>query len=148
MQQCNVLLYVDDCHSVAWLVKRFFEKRFPTYEIVLAANAADAWKELEARRDTPEFIRTLVADIRLGPSMDGLALVQKVRATFPKVRTIVVSGMIGAEEARRAYAAGAHAVIEKDLNAAHFVDRLFDLASCAADQLPESVPATAPRAQA
>jgi DNA-binding NarL/FixJ family response regulator len=143
MTKGSVLLYVDDSESVAVLVKRFFEKRYPTFQVVLAPAADIAWAELQARRDTPGFPKAVISDIRLGGPMDGHALVEKVRAEFPKVRTIVVSAMLSPEDVDRAYEAGAHAVIEKLMSLDQFVAQLFDLIQCPSDTLgkPPCVPA-------
>lgn len=127
MPSRKVLLYVDDCESVSLLVRRFFARKYPQYEIVLAANADDALRELEQRRDTPNAVDALVSDMRLGPGMDGPALLQRVQEAFPRLRRILVTGLLGPAEKKRGLAVGAHAVIEKDLNAQQFVNRLYDL---------------------
>jgi CheY-like chemotaxis protein len=135
MNQRHVVLYVDDSENIAFLVKRFFEKKYPSYEVLLAASAAIAWEQILARRGTPEFPRAIITDFRLGASTDGPTLVEMVRAEFPELRAIIVSGTLAPRDLERAYAAGADAAIEKDLNAQKFADQLFELTDCSTDTL-------------
>jgi DNA-binding NarL/FixJ family response regulator len=136
MKKHGVLLYVDDCESISWLVKRFFEKRFPIFEIVAVGSAEQAWKELDARRGKPEFPRAVITDIHLKGEIDGLTLVEQVRSEFPKTRAIVVSAVISPDDLKRSYLAGAHAVAEKALRIEDFITRLFDLVQCPTDVIP------------
>lgn len=127
------VLYVDDCKSISWLVKRFFETSYPTYEILVAPTATEAMHLLEEREGKPGFPKAVIVDIQLGPSEDGPTLIHEVRTHYPRMRTIVVSGAITQEDLDRSYQAGAHAVIEKDSNVDRFVSRLFDLVQCPTD---------------
>jgi CheY-like chemotaxis protein len=127
MKSRRVLLYVDDSEAVTWLVKRFFEKHYPDYEVLIAASAADAWEQIEARRGTPAFPEAVITDFRLGEADDGPALVERIRQQFPHVCAIIVSAVLAPNDLRRAHDSGAHAVIEKDLNAQQFVNKLFNL---------------------
>ena len=135
MKKRGVLLYVDDSRSVSWLVKRFFEMRYPAYEIIIADSAALAVHELEAREGHEDFPKALITDLQLGGAMDGTMLIQQIRSHFPKLRAIVVSGSISAEDRERSYGAGANAVIEKPTNLDHFVSRIFDLIQCPTDTI-------------
>jgi CheY-like chemotaxis protein len=136
MQNRRVLLYVDDSDAITWLVQRFFEKRHPEYEVLTAASAADAWEQIEARRNTPGFPEAVITDYHLGGSADGPDLVERIRQHFPQVRAIVVSATLARDDQRRAHNAGAHAVLEKDLNAQHFVDKLVELIRLRDDNIP------------
>ncbi|HTD65380.1 MAG TPA: response regulator [Candidatus Limnocylindria bacterium] len=136
MNRRGVVLYVDDCESVSWLVKRFFEKRYPGYEIVTASSAEQAWDELEARHGGAEFPNAVITDIQLGGAADGFALVEKIRAEFPQTRAIVVSATLSHQDRERSYGAGAHAVAEKTLSIDRFITLLYDLVQCPADVIP------------
>ena len=63
---------------------------------------------------------------------DGVDLVQAVRAEYPKIRTVLVSGAprYPGEEMP------AHAFVLKDGDAIRFVERIFELIQCPTDQLP------------
>jgi DNA-binding NtrC family response regulator len=130
------VLYVDDCKSISWLVKRFFETRYPTYEVLVAPTATEAMHVLEGRAGKSEFLKAVIVDIQLGPFEDGPSLVHEVRTHYPDMRAIVVSGAITQVDMDRSYRAGAHAVIEKDSNVDRFVNRLFDLVQCPTDLIP------------
>ena len=128
-------LYVDDDPAICRLVKRFFELKFPTYEVIAVAGAAEALQELRRRRGGPEFPNALVTDFQLGPSGNGAALVETVRAEFPNLRTVVVSGASVRAQVQASAHAGASAFVEKGM-IQPFVDRLFELIQCPTAHLP------------
>jgi CheY-like chemotaxis protein len=125
------LLYVDDSADLAGLVKTFFEKRFPAYEVLLASSVEEALQQLHAARDSGELPHAIVADANLQARNDGVTLVEAVRAEFPRMRTILVSGA-----PRNGGQVPAHGFVLKEGNAMQFVDRMFDLVQCPTDQLP------------
>jgi two-component system response regulator YesN len=130
------LLYVDDDAPIRQLVKRFFEMRFPAYEVILAASAEEALQELRQRLGGAEFPNAVVTDFGLGPfSDDGPALVETIRTQFPKLRTVVVSAVTVDEQVQRAAKAGANAFLQKEAMQT-FVAQLFDLIQCPTNLLP------------
>jgi CheY-like chemotaxis protein len=58
------------------------------YEVIQAANADEAIRILESRRD----IRVVFTDIHMPGSMDGLKLAHAVRHRWPPIKLIVTSG--------------------------------------------------------
>ena len=58
------------------------------FEVIEAANADEAIRILESRRD----IRVVFTDIHMPGSMDGLKLAHAVRNRWPPIRIIVTSG--------------------------------------------------------
>src|ERR1700689_944804 len=58
------------------------------YEVIEAANANEAIRILESRRD----IRVVFTDIHMPGSMDGLKLAHAVRNRWPPIKLIVTSG--------------------------------------------------------
>jgi len=58
------------------------------YEVIEAANADEAIRILESRRD----IRVVFTDIHMPGSMDGLKLAHAVRHRWPPIKLIVTSG--------------------------------------------------------
>jgi CheY-like chemotaxis protein len=58
------------------------------YEVIEAANADEAIRILESRRD----IRVVFTDIHMPGSMDGLKLAHAVRNRWPPIKLIVTSG--------------------------------------------------------
>jgi CheY-like chemotaxis protein len=63
------------------------------YDVVEAANAAEALAALQARRD----IGIVVTDIQMPGSMDGLRLARYVRDAYPPIALIVASGAVRPE---------------------------------------------------
>ena len=136
MKRHGVVLYVDDSESIQWLVKRFFEKRYPAFEFVTAPTAELAWDELEARRDGAAFPSAVVTDMHLSGFTDGLTLVERIRSEFPMIRTIVVSTTLSQEDRECSFIAGAHAVVEKTLSIDQFITLLFDLVQGSTEVVP------------
>jgi CheY-like chemotaxis protein len=64
------------------------------FEVVEAANADQAIKILEARRD----ITVIFTDIQMPGSMDGLKLARAVRGRWPPIKIIATSGHVGVGE--------------------------------------------------
>ena len=125
------LLYVDDSMELARLIKTYFEMRFPVYEVLLASSVEEALQKLRAWRESGELPRAVVADVHMHTRNDGVTLVEAVRAEFPKMRTVLVSGA-----PRHAREVPAHPFVLKDGNAIELVDRIFDLVQCPTDELP------------
>src|SRR5258705_13509500 len=60
------------------------------FEAVEAANADEAIKILEARRD----ITVVFTDIQIPGSMDGLKLARAVRGRWPPIKIVATSGRV------------------------------------------------------
>jgi CheY-like chemotaxis protein len=58
------------------------------FEVIEAANADEAIRILEARKD----VRIVFTDIHMPGSMDGLKLARAVRNRWPPIKIIVTSG--------------------------------------------------------
>ena len=126
------LLYVDDSKDLADLVKMFFEQRYPACEVLLAFSVDDALQVLRGRHGMSPFPQAIAVDANLTKKEDGVNLVKTVRAEFPRLRTVLVSG------APRHLEMGmpAHAFAVKDGDAMGFVEKLFQLIQCPTDLLP------------
>jgi len=59
--------------------------------VVEAANADEAWAYLTAS-GAPDL---LFSDVAMPGSMDGIALMHRVRAAFPEVKILITSGNLG-----------------------------------------------------
>lgn len=123
-------MYVDDDLTIARLVKRFFENKYPAYEVLVAASASDAMEQLHHLTGQDIFPKALVTDVRLGGITDGPALVKDLRSEFPKMRLIVVSSIHDPKDVQRARSAGANAFLEKGLSIPTFVGDLAELIQC------------------
>jgi DNA-binding NarL/FixJ family response regulator len=79
-------------------------------DMVLVGAAASAEEALAALDGTPCDL--VIADVSL-PGMDGIALVERLRARWPDLAALVISAYEEAVYARRARAASAHAFLSK-----------------------------------
>jgi DNA-binding NarL/FixJ family response regulator len=121
------LMYVDDDLTIARLVKRFFETKYPAYEVLVAGSASDAMEQLHHLAAQKILPRALVTDVRLGGPNDGPALVKNLRSEFPNMRLIVVSSVRDPKDVQRAHLAGANAFLEKGLSIPAFVAELLEI---------------------
>ena len=60
------------------------------YTVVEAANADEAIKLMETRKD----VRLLFTDIQMPPGCDGLELAREVHNRWPKVLLLITSGQV------------------------------------------------------
>jgi CheY-like chemotaxis protein len=81
-----VVLVVEDEQLVRLSAVKVIEDA--GFEVIEAANADDAIRILESRRD----IRVVFTDIQMPGSIDGLKLAHAVRHRWPPIKIIVTSG--------------------------------------------------------
>lgn len=106
-------LVVEDSPTMRQLLV-YALKRIPDMETIEAADGVDALRKL-AGEGKPDIILT---DINM-PIMDGLKLVQRVRAdaAMAQVPIVIITTEGGAEDRARALALGANAYITKPIKA-------------------------------
>lgn len=121
----NDILVVDDEVDIRELVAGILEDE--GYVVRTAGNADDALTAIESRR--PQLV---LLDIWLeGSRMDGLALLDVIKANHPDLPVVMISGHGNIETAVAAIKQGAYDFIEKPFNA----DRLVVIASRAIETL-------------
>jgi two-component system nitrogen regulation response regulator NtrX len=121
----NDILVVDDEVDIRDLVAGILEDE--GYVVRTAGNADDALAAIESRR--PQLV---LLDIWLeGSRLDGLALLEVVKATHPDLPVVMISGHGNIETAVAAIKQGAYDFIEKPFNA----DRLVVIAGRAIETL-------------
>lgn len=99
------LLLVDDEVTIISALKRIFRK-FP-YELHAAENGLAAMEVLQQK-----VIDAAVIDMKM-PHMDGMALLEQMRAKWPHVRTVMLTGFGGVQEAVAAIKLGAVDFLQK-----------------------------------
>jgi len=123
------ILIVDDEPDVAELFRQRFrrEARQGIYVLHFAGSGEQALKALDVEIE-PELI-VIISDINM-PGMDGLTLLQKVKAARPDLPVMMVTAYGDDEHRRRAAEYGAAEFITKPVD--------FDLLKSQLQQLPAS----------
>jgi CheY-like chemotaxis protein len=123
------ILVVDDEPDVADLFRQRFrrEARQGTYVLHFALSGEEALEVLEGEIE-PELI-VLLSDINM-PGMDGLTLLQRVKAARPDLPVMMVTAYGDDERRRRASEYGAAEFITKPVD--------FDLLKSQLQRLPVS----------
>jgi CheY-like chemotaxis protein len=84
----RTILVVEDEVLVRLMVAE--QLRDADFHVVEAANADEALAVLQFTTD----VALIVTDIRMPGSMDGLELAKTVRAAFPEIRIVLISGNV------------------------------------------------------
>ncbi len=110
------ILLIDDQRDILKLLHSTLDTLAHELEIVEAPSGEEAL--LEASR---EQIDLLVADYRL-PGITGVELMNKVRAQYPDVQVILITGMTERKARDEILNAGAAAVFDKPVSLTDFLD--------------------------
>jgi DNA-binding response OmpR family regulator len=103
------VLIVDDDPALVELLKAYLEARSGCK----VRSAADGKKALdEILNERPDLV---ITDIYM-PEMDGFQLIERLKSMRVSVPVVIISGMYGKEDARRAEELGIRHVLEKPFN--------------------------------
>jgi DNA-binding NarL/FixJ family response regulator len=128
MNQCVQILIVDDQPRARQSLRALLSTWPPAGEVWQAVDGREAVRLVEKRQ--PDVV---LMDVRM-PEMDGLQATQVIKASWPKIKVVVLT--LYGEYEGEALAAGADAFIGKGEPA----DRLLAaLASLAAKQPPSTI---------
>jgi two-component system, cell cycle sensor histidine kinase and response regulator CckA len=84
----HTVLIVDDEDAVRNLIRTLF--RLAGYEVLSCPSGPEALDLMAARGGN---VHLLVTDINLGPLMDGIELAESLRAFYPALKVLYISGM-------------------------------------------------------
>ncbi len=101
------LLIVDDEQEIREMLSRHF--RYLGYDVEVAANGREALQKLGEKK-----IDILVSDIMM-PEMNGVELLKQVRAEYPMLRPIMITGQVTLQNALACMRYGADSCIFKPL---------------------------------
>ena len=110
------ILIVDDQRDILKLLRSTLETLVHELEIIEAPSGEEAL--LETSR---EKIDLLIADYRL-PGITGVELMHKIRARYPDVRVILITGVTDRKARDEMFSAGAVAVFDKPISLTDFLD--------------------------
>jgi two-component system nitrogen regulation response regulator GlnG len=99
------ILIVDDEEAVCWSLRRGLERS--GHDVTVAATGEEALKAAKDHR-----FDAALCDVRL-PGMDGVTVVEKLRAIQPRLRIAVMTAFGDLDTAVRAMAAGASEYLAK-----------------------------------
>ena len=108
------ILIVEDEESVAWALRRAFERE--GYEVAVAATAEDGLKKARARPPAAVFL-----DVRL-PGMDGLTALGGLKAVAPDAAVVVITAHGNLATAVKAVEGGAFDYLAKPFDLAQALD--------------------------
>ena len=102
------LLVVDDEAEICDFLKCFFEDR--DFEVQTALSGEKALELVETFRP-----QVMLLDIKMG-TMDGLAVLRKVKSKYPKIKVIMVTALESTDKIEEAMRNGADNYITKPLS--------------------------------
>ncbi len=109
LQRQFSLLLVDDEPAILASLKRVFRKA--PYDIHTAANGIEALEILQQTR-----IDGALVDLKM-PEMDGMHLLKKIKAKWPSIHVVMLTGFGGVSEAVEAITLGATDFLQKPFEA-------------------------------
>jgi two-component system nitrogen regulation response regulator GlnG len=119
---------IDDDRSIRWVLEKALSKAH--MEVTTFKSASGVMERLTSAR--PDAI---IADIRM-PGMDGLALMERIRSSYPDLPVIIMTAHSDLDSALAAYEGGAFEYLPKPFD----VDDAIDLVNRAIRQRRRSLP--------
>ena len=110
------ILLVDDQRDILKLLHSTLDTLAHELEIIEAPSGEEALLETSRQK-----VDLLIADYRL-PGITGVELMHKVRAKYPDVRVILITGMTDRKTRDEILNAGAVAVFDKPISLTDFLD--------------------------
>ena len=101
------ILYVDDEPEIRAMVEAYLARQ--GYRIALAANGHEAMEKVQSRK-----LDLVFTDLNM-PGMNGLELLQAVKASQPRCEVIIVTGYGTVDTAVRALKLGAYDYLQKPI---------------------------------
>ena len=84
------ILITDDESTIVEVYKRLIERCRDDVEVLVAYDGHEAWRLIDQREGQIDLVAT---DLRM-PSMSGVQLAQRIKAKYPAVKTLLVSGSL------------------------------------------------------
>ncbi|MEN8200563.1 MAG: response regulator [Thermodesulfobacteriota bacterium] len=109
MAQKKTVLVVDDSRMTRFMIKKFFADNYPDWEVLEAANGAEALQIVETAD-----VDIMTLDVSM-PGMDGVTLGVEMRKRFPDASIALFTANIQQATQDKAKAAGLY-FLPKPLN--------------------------------
>jgi len=114
--EANQVWVIDDDRSIRWVLEKALSKA--GMRVTSFSSANGVLESLE--REQPE---TIISDVRM-PGMDGFALLEKVKATYPELPVIIMTAHSDLDSAVSAYHSGAFEYLPKPFDIEEAVDQV------------------------
>ena len=98
MTEANQVWVIDDDRSIRWVLEKALTKA--GMQVTSFSSANGVMEALE--RGQPEAV---ISDVRM-PGMDGFALMEKIKATYPELPVIIMTAHSDLDSAVSAYHSG------------------------------------------
>jgi DNA-binding response OmpR family regulator len=115
MEACNVLLVDDEQEFASTLAERLSMRGL---RVRVANEGAEALRQIE--EEMPEIV---ILDLMM-PGMNGFAVLNRIKADYPDVRVLVLSGMGSTEDGIEGMRLGAFDYLMKPLNIDALIQKL------------------------
>lgn len=115
------LLIVDDESEIREMLSRHF--RYQGYDVTTAVDGKDALEKLAAKK-----IDILISDIMM-PEVNGVELLRHVRADYPMVRPIMITGHVTLDNALACIRYGADSCVFKPITDLGLLEKAVEEAS-------------------
>jgi two-component system nitrogen regulation response regulator GlnG len=116
MSRANKVWVIDDDRSIRWVLEKALQKA--GMQVRCFSNADGVLEALAG--DEPDAI---VSDVRM-PGMDGIALLERIRAEYPDVPVIIMTAHSDLDSAVTAYNTGAFEYLPKPFDVAEAVEQV------------------------
>jgi two-component system nitrogen regulation response regulator GlnG len=114
--EANQVWVIDDDRSIRWVLEKALTK--VGMQVTSFSSANGVMEALE--RGQPEVV---VSDVRM-PGMDGFALMEKIKATYPELPVIIMTAHSDLDSAVSAYHSGAFEYLPKPFDIKEAVDQV------------------------
>ncbi len=116
MTEANQVWVIDDDRSIRWVLEKALTKA--GMQVTSFSSANGVMEALE--RGQPEVV---VSDVRM-PGMDGFALMEKIKATYPELPVIIMTAHSDLDSAVSAYHSGAFEYLPKPFDITEAVEQV------------------------
>lgn len=117
MSKLYKLLIVDDEESIRKMLLQFFSSprmsKIIDPEIKVCSNGAEAWSHISSGN----MLDIVVSDINM-PELDGFELTKKIKATYPEIKVVLITGLPTQEQIQQVKAVGADGFFAKPFDIA------------------------------
>jgi DNA-binding NarL/FixJ family response regulator len=107
------ILLVEDNETLTKMFLHYFRKKTNLQVSATFGSAEEALQWFQEQEAPTEMVDVVLVDLSL-PGMNGITLVEELRAAYPGIKCLILSGHKNKLHVRRALEAGARGYVLKD----------------------------------